>query len=89
MVGRPRSEGRERDPLVRHHIDPDEPVSEALLRAFERLDGGVPEDEPIYDWLDLDAVELLFREPAGEPSVTATVWGHTVVLTPEFVEIRE
>lgn len=88
MDGRQQSSTCERDPVVRRHVDPDEPISAAVLAAFEQLDCGVPDDSPLYDWIDLDAVELLFRNPSGDPSVVTTIWDHRVVLTPESVEIR-
>jgi len=87
MDGRTQCSVRERDPVVRHHVEANEPISAAVLTAFEQLDDGIPDDTPLYDWIDLDAVELLFRDPSGDPSVVTTIWDHRVVLTPEFVEV--
>ena len=88
MESRPRHGVRDHDTLVRHHIGPDESVSEAVLLAFERLDDDLGGREtPLYDWIDLDAVEMLFRNTGTDPRVVVTIWDHPVVLAPGFVEI--
>jgi hypothetical protein len=74
--------------IARYPISDDESVVEAVLGAFglvaERRDDG----EVLYDFVDPDALEGLFAGN-GTPVVSAELWGHPVVVTPEMVTVYE
>ena len=74
--------------IARYPVSDDESVVEAVLGAFglvaERRDDG----EVLYDFVDPDALNGLFAGN-GRPTVSAELWGHPVVVTPEAVTVYE
>ena len=78
------------DRLTEYQVDDEVPVSEALVAAFDGV-GARDLDEPsvLYDWLEPDAIDLLFRHTSGDPEVVVELWGHPVHITRESVTIYE
>lgn len=76
--------------VSRYRVSDGEPMTDAILRAFEQVDGFDVDDEPVLlDWIEPDAVDLLFRQSAGDPHVVARLWEYPVLLTRRSVTIYE
>ena len=74
--------------IARYPISDDESVSEALLGAFSQVMERSDRDEVLYDFVDPDALDRLFGGK-GSPTVSAELWGHPVVVTPDAVTVYE
>ena len=77
-----------REGIARYPIDGDESAAEAVLAAFGMIAGRHGDDEVLYEFVDPDALNRLFGGN-GAPTVSATLWGHPVVVTPEAVTVYE
>lgn len=73
---------------LRYTLDRDERVSQALLDAFRRS-GIEPEDRDtfLYDWINMEAVDHLYRHHDRHPRVSAIVWDHAVVITNDDITL--
>lgn len=69
-------------------IDGDEGVQQAIVRAFSAANVDVSErDATLEEWIDTDALRG-FDWSADRPLfVSAPMWGHQVVVTPERVRV--
>jgi hypothetical protein len=76
--------------LAEHPVDDSEPVSEALVDAFDSAGvRDLEEASVLYDWIEPDAIDLLFRHTNGDPEVVVELWGHPVHITRDAVTIYE
>lgn len=83
LIDQPAGEG-----VARYPIDDGESVTEAVVAAFEMIAGRHDDDRVLYDFVDADALNRLFGGN-GSPTVSATLWGQPVVVTPEVVTVYE
>lgn len=74
--------------LAEYPVDDSEAVSEALVEAFDRAGvRDLEEQSVLYDWLEPDAIDLLFRHTNGDPEVLVELWNHPVLITRGAVTI--
>jgi len=74
-------------PAVRYRVGVDEPLSVAVLEAFEALGVRIAAtNSPLQDWIDADALDALghSRRPFR---LSTVVWGRPVVITSDEVRI--
>ncbi|MFB6168337.1 MAG: HalOD1 output domain-containing protein [Haloferacaceae archaeon] len=74
--------------IARYPISDGETASEAVLGAFELVSATRDDGQVLYDYVDPDALDRLF-DGAGSPTLSATLWGHQVVVTDEAVTVYE
>jgi hypothetical protein len=79
------------DPRVAQYpISEAEAGSEAIVAAFEQLGArGIDEGSVLYDWIEPDALDQLFRHSQGNPHVDMELWGRPVRISRETVTIYE
>ena len=70
-------------------IDDDEHVSESVIRAVAAVSGRSPLAlPPLQDFVDVDALDLLFASSTGIEELRFTYAGYTVLVEPGRVHVR-
>jgi hypothetical protein len=78
------------DRVARYPVSETEAVSEAIVAAFEQIGArGFEDGSVLYDWIEPDALDLLFRQSRGDPQVDLKLWGRPVRISRETVTIYE
>ena len=78
-------------PVVTYARDADEKGVDAFVSAFatEPLDVDITKRDPLYAWIDLDALDALFESAGGDVELSTVIWDHPVVITADEIEIYE
>lgn len=77
-------------PLARYFVGEAESVSEAIVAAFEQTGArGLADESVLYDWIEPDALDLLFRHSQDDLRVVLELWGHPVRVSRETVTIYD
>jgi len=78
-------------PVVTYARDADEKGVDAIVSAFatEPLDVDITKRDPLYAWIDLDALDALFESAGGDVELSTVIWDHPVVITADEIEIYE
>ena len=74
--------------IHRYEVSESQEVSNAVVEAFEAA--GVEEfdnESVLHDYVDPDAIDMLFRDPSGNPQLVLRLWDHLVHLKPGCVAI--
>jgi len=80
-----------RDPLVTYDRDPDERIVTAVTRALSQNPIEFTPDpaDPLYEWIDVEAVETVLDSARGEVYVSTVIWDYDVVITSERITVFE
>jgi len=71
-------------------IDDDEHVSEAVIRAVAAVSGRSPLAlSPLQDFVDVDALDLLFASSTVVEELRFTYAGYNVLVEPARVHVRQ
>lgn len=73
--------------LVTYSSGSEEEIHHSILGAFDALDADVTEGEPLYDHVDPDTLNALFRSGTGPMRLSLRLWGYPVLVTREDVRI--
>ena len=78
-----------KDHVYQYEIADGEHIDEALIEAFEQAEvDEFDESAVVLDWVEPEALDLLFRHTAGHPQVVVRLWDHPVLITRDTVTIH-
>jgi hypothetical protein len=68
----------------------DSEISDAVIELFEESVVGTIEDqEPAYEWIDLESLENVIESAEQEYSFNFYLWGYHVEVTPETILVYD
>ena len=78
-------------PVVTYARDGDENFVDAIVSAFATtpLDVDLSGRDPLYEWIDLDALDALFESARDDVALSTIIWDHPVVITVDDIEVYE
>jgi hypothetical protein len=76
-------------PVVTYSRDGDENGVDAIVSAFSTtpLDLDLAERDPLYEWIDLDALDALFESARDDVTLSTIIWNHPIVITADDIEV--
>jgi len=76
-------------PVVTYARDGEENGVDAIVSAFAKtpLDVDLAERDPLYEWIDLDALDALFESTRDDVALSTIIWDHPVVITADDIEV--
>ena len=79
-----------REPILTYSRSLDEEAEHAIVAAFstEPINLNPAEMEPLYEWVDVEALNELLASSRGETRISTTIWGYQVTITADTVEVH-
>jgi hypothetical protein len=79
-----------REPILTYPRSLDEEAEHAIVAAFstEPIDLNPDKMDPLYEWVDVEAVNELLDSTRGETQISTTIWGYQVTITADTVEVH-
>ncbi|RLM57486.1 hypothetical protein DVK02_06895 [Halobellus sp. Atlit-31R] len=79
------------EPVVTYARDTEDAGVEAVVSAFsaQPLDVDPADRGPIYEWIDLEAIDSLFDSARDDVRLSTIIWNHPVVLTTDRIEVYD
>lgn len=80
-----------REPILTYSCSLEQERERAIVAAFskESIDINPAEMEPLYEWVDLEALSKLLESTRGDARISTVIWGHQVTMTSDTVEVYE
>lgn len=75
------------DVLVGQYWENQASIESALFEAFDSLDIDLMDQPPLYDYLDLDAVQALLKNSQSMVRIVTSVWDFPVEITRERIHV--
>lgn len=75
------------DILVDQYWEDQDSIEKALFEAFDRIDIDLMNQPPLYDHLDLDAVQALLENSQSMVCIVTSVWNFPMEISRKRIQI--
>lgn len=78
-----------REPILTYSRSLEQEAEHAIVAAFstESINLNPAEMEPLYEWVDVEALNELLDSSHGDTRVSTSIWGYQVTITSDTVEV--
>lgn len=80
-----------REPIVTYSRTLEKEGAHAIAAAFSEGSININPDEmePLYEWVDVEALDKLLESTRGDARISTIIWGYRVTITSDTVEVYE
>lgn len=78
-----------REPILTYSRSLEQAAEHAIVAAFtnESINLNPAEREPLYEWVDIEALNELLDCTRGDTRISTIIWGYRVIITSDTVEV--
>lgn len=77
------------EPILTYSRSLEQEGEDAIVAAFskESVSLNPAEMEPLYEWVDIEALDKLVESARGDARISTVIWGYRVTVTSGTVEL--
>lgn len=79
-----------REPILTYSRNLEQEAEHAIVDAFSTEPINLDPDkmEPLYEWVDVEALNELLDSTPGDTRISTTIWGYQVTITSDTIEVH-